>query len=1670
VMRRRAVWALLAAAAWGGWAGQATAGELRFEEVGQTAGARIRHHARKFSGKHADVLGMFTSGGAAAAAADYDDDGDVDLFVVDSGAGKPHHLLRNELVPSGRLTFTDRAAAAGVTGGNDAKSIVSDALWLDADNDGHRDLLLARFGTPLLFRNRGDGTFEDVSAASGLDKFGNSIAALAFDYDGDGRLDLVLANYFPPVDLIDLPTPHVLPDNLDDARNGGGVTLWQNVTAPGSKKIRFVEVTAAAGLSRHTGWTLDAGHADLDNDGDQDLYLAGDYGTDRLFRNNGDGTFRDVTKEAIGFDTKKGMNVDVADYDRDGWLDVYVTNITDEYMKECNMLWHNDGDGTFTDLSKETGTCNTLWGWAAKFADFDNDGWEDLFAANGLRSAGKENYIPVLVEMILRPGVDFTDLNSWPAIGDMSWSGYQKKKLFRNLGEQTFKEVSAEAGVDNDRDGRGVAVADFDNDGRLDFYQTNADQDALLYRNISTKAGTGTGRWLGLQLIGTKSNRDAVGARATVRAGGQTWIREVNGGNGYASQSAARLHFGLGTTARIDSIEVRWPSGRKETVSAPLDRITTIREALTSDLGLTPQARAYRSLRELKSVPSASPAPGGAAPSSLGREPQVSAHPDPADISARAEKLWHHRNLGKAFYENPTTQYEAVEELRQALELAPDSPRERLNYALALLRAGKTAEGVAELQKVQKQAPDLPHTWFNLGVAYKRESQYDQALAQLEGMIARVPDEPVSHYNLGTLYKLTDKPELALKHFEEAARLGPGLAGPRFQLFNAYKKAGRAADSARELAKFKELKAAQEGAAIPEDLEWSWYSEILDEIEPRPLQRGDFLPASSNPKLDAAELATGLDPATAALHVLDGDGDGRPDLLAASAAGLQLWRGGRERAAATGLEEIRGVVAVAPGDFDNDGLADLAVLAPAPSLWRNAGGRFEKVAANLPAQGPTGSFRLAVWLDFDHDYDLDLVLLGEGAALLRNQGPAGWSDETARFPFVRAPATAAAVLDVVADSQGIDLAVAYAGRGGVLYRDRLGGVYEAEPLDALPAGARFLLAEDVDHDGWTDLVAPGRLVRNERSPRGRLVAGPELPGSGPAVLADLENSGAAGLVTADRISAAPLVALAAADFDADGRVDLATVGEDGVLRRLQNVTATSNRWLTVGLAGVKNLKLAPGSEVEVKAGSLYQKKLYRGLPLHFGLGSRAEVDTVRITWPNGLIQNETGKAAGALAFEEAPRLSGSCPMIFTWNGHDFEFITDVLGVAPLGASAGDGTYFPVDHDEYVQIRGESLALVDGGYEIRITEELREVAYLDQVRLLAVDHPADVEVFTNDKFKAPPFPDFRLFGVRQKIRPVRARDHRGADVRGRLLARDRAYPDGFRRNAAGIAELHSLDLDFGDAAPDGRAILVLSGWVDWADGSTFLGAAQESRAGLVFPSLQVKDAAGEWRTVIEDLGIPAGKPKTIVVDLTDKFLSASREVRIVTSLCVYWDEIFLAAAAGEPEAVLSGLPVARAALRYRGFSRPVIHPERKQPESFDYQSWMPVSMWNPTPGLYTRYGDVRPLLAEIDDRLVVMGSGDEIRLRFDAAALPPLPAGWRRDFLLFVDGWAKDADANTAFSQTVEPLPFHGMSQYPYPEGERFPGGEVHDLDRQRSRTRPALRLLHPLRAREEARE
>ncbi len=980
------------------------------------------------------------------------------------------------------------------------------------------------------------------------------------------------------------------------------------------------------------------------------------------------------------------------------------------------------------------------------------------------------------------------------------------------------------------------------------------------------------------------------------------------------------------------------------------------------------------------------------------------------------ERLWQYRNIGKAFYENPTTQKEAVKEFLLALQLAPGSARERLNYGLALLRAGDTQNAIRELEKVRRQDPALPHTWFNLGVTFKKNGDFDRALSEFQEFVRLLPNEPVARYQVGSLQKLKGDAAAAMREFEIARDLNPHLAAPHFQLYGIYRQLGRAQDAARELALFQALKKEQEGAAVPEDMEWCAYAEIYDPIDappPAPL---------SAPVYRDEKIADGFSGQPSGVAVL-----GR-DLIAWSPSRVALFKNGKTAVADSGLEALRDVVFIAPGDFDNDGWLDLCVITSRGAvLYRNVNGRFQK-HADLAA----GSFRKALWVDFDHDYDEDLLLLGNDSRLLRNNGPAGFSDESKRFPFVSGRALDAVNFDLEPDTPGFDIVISYEDRAGVLYRDKLGGSYVAVPLPQLPAGAHSLLAEDLNRDGRTDLAALPALVLLNRS--GKFEQGPGTNRAGSVL----------------------------ADFQGNGKLDRPRIAADGSLHIDRDVTLNYGNWIEVVLAGVKNPKISLNAKVEVKAGSDYQKATYAGLPLVFRLGQRATVDTVRITWPNGLVQNERNPLVNKIhTIKEAPRLAGSCPMIFTWNGERFEFITDVLGVAPLGASSADGQYFPVDHDEYVSIPGASLKPRDGRYEIRVTEELREVSYIDQIKLIALDHPTAIDVVTNEKFKSPPFPEFRLFGVDRRIYPIAARDSRGNDVRAALLKRDHVYPDSFQRDHAGVAELHSLDLDFGGAAQGNHAVLILNGWVDWADGSTFL-AASQTHHDLVFPYLQVQDAAGNWKTVVEDMGIPSGKPKPMAVDLAGKFLSASRKVRIVTNLCVYWDEAFLVEHNAAPPVKMTALPIESADLHFRGFSKATIHPERKQPEMFDYQTVSLTSMWNPTPGKYTRYGAVESLLAEPDDRMVVMGSGDEIQVRFNGAGLPPVPSGWKRDFLLLVDGWAKDADANTAFSQSVLPLPFHGMSRYPYPMSENFPGDPAHADYVREYLTRPALRLIRPL--------
>jgi hypothetical protein len=346
--------------------------------------------------------------------------------------------------------------------------------------------------------------------------------------------------------------------SFESARDGGANILLRN-NGDGT----FADATASAGV-QDTGWSLDVGVADYDNDGDQDLHVANDFGPDKLFRNDGRGRFTDVSQAALGNDTRKGMNSEFGDFNNDGWLDIYVTNImTRDYLKEGNMLMRNNGDGSFADVAPEAGVADGGWGWAGKFFDADNDGDLDLYTVNGFVSQSRdEEYWFDLATAVTEPDFDSADAASWPVIGGKSLSGYEKDRFFRNEGTESFVEIAASVGLANEGDGRGAAVFDYDNDGDMDIYLANQDQRGALLRNDLN----GRAHWMGFRVAGPASG---VGTRLTLIAGGSRQVKEVDPGNGFASQSDRRVYFGLGSQTRVATVEVRWPDGRTETIDAP---------------------------------------------------------------------------------------------------------------------------------------------------------------------------------------------------------------------------------------------------------------------------------------------------------------------------------------------------------------------------------------------------------------------------------------------------------------------------------------------------------------------------------------------------------------------------------------------------------------------------------------------------------------------------------------------------------------------------------------------------------------------------------------------------------------------------------------------------------------------------------------------------------------------------------------------------------------------------------------------------------------------------------------------------------------------------------------------------------------------------------------------
>jgi hypothetical protein len=420
---------------------------------------------------------------------------------------------------------------------------------------------------------------------------------------------------------------------------------------------------------------------------------------------------------------------------------------------------------------------------------------------------------------------------------------------------------------------------------------------------------------------------------------------------------------------------------------------------------------------------------------------------------------------------------------------------------------------------------------------------------------------------------------------------------------------------------------------------------------------------------------------------------------------------------------------------------------------------------------------------------------------------------------------------------------------------------------------------------------------------------------------------------------------------------------------------------------------------------------------HFGLGERKRADVVRVLWSNGVPQNRFAPQKNQ-TIVETQILKGSCPYLYAWNGLEFVFVNDVLWPSalgmPLGIMAGEPIYaFPNSTNEYLSVPGEKVRPKGGKFVLQFTTELWESPYLDNVKLVVLDHPDSVDVYINETFISPPYPPFRIYSVAKKYLPLSAVDQAGNDLHNAILVQDQEYTKYLTTTSfQGITELHDLTLDFGDLAHADSIYLFMQGWLFPTDASINVNISQSNTTNIIFPKLQIINAAGFWETVIDNLGFPKGKNKTMVIDLTDKFIVPDYKIRIRTNMQIYWDHIFISSSVSGHAIQSTGLQPVAANLHYRGFSH-ISRRSFSSPHIPDYNSVTTGQKWRDLTGDYTRYGDVLPLLLESDSKYVIMNAGDEITLQFDASSLPQLQPGWIRDFMFYNDGWLKDGDLNTA---------------------------------------------------------
>lgn len=741
-----------------------------------------------------------------------------------------------------------------------------------------------------------------------------------------------------------------------------------------------------------------------------------------------------------------------------------------------------------------------------------------------------------------------------------------------------------------------------------------------------------------------------------------------------------------------------------------------------------------------------------------------------------------------------------------------------------------------------------------------------------------------------------------------------------------------------------------------------------------------------------------------------------------------------------GLSDLRKVSSISPIDWEADGDLDLAIIADGKlQLRENTGNRrFRDVNAVSLLPEPSLQVTAMAVVDYDRDVDLDIVLaLSDRFGVLENiqhgqfrfrelQGE-GWN---------RMAGSGSLAFGDFDNNYSWDWA------GNALLATQTDPGKNVVPTfhQQLDSDRGTLVALDWNHDARLDLIESNRNGVQLRLNQGGWTF-QTLP------LTSFSNE------------PTTRVPVSAGDPNADGWLDLASIDGGVPIVMVPNPVEGSN-YLVYRVKGIsdengggRNNQYAVGSTVEIFGPFGYQARVIEEDAVHFGLGPNRAY-SLRLTFVNGLTQGIIDPKNNSI-LEEKQVLIGSCPFLYGWDGTSWKLVTDLLWNAPLGLQIAKGKVLPDRRWEYLLIPGQFMQPLEDAYELRITEELWETAYFDHVALMSVDHPAHVEVHSNEKVGPPTIAEPALWIYEQLTAPKSATDAHGRDWTEQATEIDGTYAIPFAQlRKQGLAEKGYLEIDFGDVDTSREAQLVLTGWIYPTDTSLNIGIDQNP--GLdppAPPRLLTVQPNGEFGEVIPFTGFPGGKPKTIVVPLTGVFPTADHRIRIEHSSQIFWDRIRLGYGKSvpilrsdsdsvsselDPRLRVQWLPMRSSDLHYRGFSREM---KRNwfEPHWYDYNAVSTVPAWPPLGGKFTRYGSTDTMIRSDDDQLVVMGAGDEMTVRFGLPA-DKLPDGWVRDLVLHSVGWDKDAALNTLEGQSSLPLPSSKYQQYP-------PG--IEDRDEQR---------------------